>query len=161
VTKPVLQALLLADHIYQDRDTGKMVIAGTFTGVAVSQRNKEQESAEVDKENQASELPPQLGNTPLIGQIGSPYAYICLTDMREEANLELRFVDLTDSTALFRVDLNVQCKNPLQAVELKIPLPKLPMPHFGAYSFELLCEDELLGSWRVTMTSVEDLAEER
>ena len=27
---PIVQAILLADHVYQDRETGKYVIAGTF-----------------------------------------------------------------------------------------------------------------------------------
>lgn len=31
--KPVLQALILADHVYQDRETGKRIIAGTFNQI--------------------------------------------------------------------------------------------------------------------------------
>ncbi len=39
--KPVLQALVLADHIYQDKFTGKMVIAGTFNRVVFVRRKAE------------------------------------------------------------------------------------------------------------------------
>ena len=157
MTKPVLQALVLADQLYQDKDTGKMVIAGTFTRYIVSPQERETEVAEVGKENEESERIPQIGNMPIIGKSSSPFVYICLTDVRGEANLELRYVDLTDNTALMKADLNVRCKDPLQAVELKVPLPQLPCPHFGAYALELLYDDELLGSWRVTVTSVGDL----
>ena len=31
--KPVLQAMVLADHVYQDRQTGKYIIAGTFSQI--------------------------------------------------------------------------------------------------------------------------------
>lgn len=34
--KPVLQALILADHVYQDRETGKRIIAGTFNQIFFS-----------------------------------------------------------------------------------------------------------------------------
>ena len=159
MTKPVLQALVLADQLYQDKDTGKMVIAGTFTKYIVSQQKRETDGTEVEKEDEKREQLPQIGNMPIIGKSGSPFAYVCLTEIREEANLELRYVDLSDNTVLIKVDLNVRCKDPLQAVELKIPLPQLPCRHFGAYALELLCEDELLGSWRVTVTSAEDLPE--
>lgn len=157
MTKPVLQALILADQLYQDKDTGKMVIAGTFTKYIVSEQKRETEVVEVEKQNEESEPLPQIGNMLIIGKSGSPFAYICLTDVREEANLELRYVDLTDNTALMKADLNVRCNDPLQAVELKIPLPQLPCPHVGAYALELLYDDELLGSWRLTVTSVGDL----
>jgi hypothetical protein len=33
MTKPILQALVLAEHIYQDAGTGKKIIAGTFNRV--------------------------------------------------------------------------------------------------------------------------------
>ena len=40
--KPVLQALVLADHVYQDKTTGKMVIAGTFNRLHVFRRDGSQ-----------------------------------------------------------------------------------------------------------------------
>ncbi len=40
MTKPVLQALVLADHIYQDKITGKKIIAGTFNRVCFSRMKR-------------------------------------------------------------------------------------------------------------------------
>src|SRR5262245_20539702 len=36
--KPVLQAMVLADHVYQDNTTGKFIIAGTFTRLWCSRK---------------------------------------------------------------------------------------------------------------------------
>ena len=36
--KPVLQAMVLADHVYQDSTTGKFIIAGTFTRLWCSRK---------------------------------------------------------------------------------------------------------------------------
>jgi hypothetical protein len=40
VPKPLLQAMLLADHVYQDKDTGKKIIAGTFNSLSISKTKK-------------------------------------------------------------------------------------------------------------------------
>ena len=60
--KPVLQALVLADHVYVDAETGKKIIAGTFN------------------ELHAAEFPTQFAHV--------TFAYLCLTDLRGEAELE-------------------------------------------------------------------------
>ena len=44
--KPVLQALLLADHVYQDKDTGKKIIAGTFNSLSISKTKAPPKDAE-------------------------------------------------------------------------------------------------------------------
>lgn len=36
--KPVLQAMVLADNVYQDRTTGKFIIAGTFSRLGITRR---------------------------------------------------------------------------------------------------------------------------
>jgi hypothetical protein len=38
--KPVLQALVLADHVYQDKITGKKIIAGTFNRVCFTRMKR-------------------------------------------------------------------------------------------------------------------------
>ena len=38
--KPLLQALILADHVYQDAQTGKKVIAGTFNQLFFFRQDK-------------------------------------------------------------------------------------------------------------------------
>lgn len=170
MTKPVLQALVLADKIYQDKATNKMVIAGTFTSLIRFKRpttEPEQNEDASDESANNADTPSTLAaeNEPnqtlarlpthLLGQAGSPSVYVCLTDIRGSTALELRYVDLSTDAVLLKCKLNVNCTDPLRSVELNIPLPELPHPHFGVYSLELLHADELLGSWRVTFLEVE------
>ena len=80
---------------------------------------------------------------------GSPSVYINLTNIHGQAHFELRYADLKDESVLFKAEFMVDCKNPLQPVELGLPLPMLPRPHDGVYALELIWDGELLGSQRV------------
>ena len=65
--------------------------------------------------------------------------------------MHLRYVDLQTDKVLIDADLQVHCDDPLQTRELVVPLPPLPKPAPGVYALELLCEEEPLGSLRVTV----------
>lgn len=140
--KPVLQALLIADHVYEDK-TGKKIIAGTFnqlrfkTGGMVPQ--------EIEKDGETHHVL-QGGQ-----QSGSPYAYISLTECRGEANYALRYVYLDEDQALFECKFQVTSSDPLQTIEVVLPMPSLPILKAGTYALELLCGDEPLGSHRITV----------
>ena len=124
VAKPVLQALVLADNVYQDGRTGKMVIAGTFSKLW------------------ATQFPAKLGRT--------TQAYICLTELQGSVTLSLRYLDLqTNELLLKSPDIVVNSENPLATVQLVTEVPPFPMPHEGFYVFELLAGDEPLGSLRI------------
>lgn len=86
---------------------------------------------------------------------GSPTAYLNLTDVHGEVGLVLRYADLTDNSILLEVEIRVNCEDPLQSIELAIPLPELPIPHPGVYAIELLYGNEWLGSHRVRVISLE------
>jgi hypothetical protein len=155
--KPVLQALLLADHIYEDRTTGKRIVAGIFNRLH-GRRNKPEPPASGE-----SVAPAAGGNAPgtdeprlkkpLGGpEVGSPYVYISITEIYQSLLLQLKYVDLSDNTALITLDININVDkpNPLQTMELTVPLPsKLPAPHAGTYALELWHDGEVLGSLRV------------
>lgn len=171
VTKPVLQALVLADHVYQDRFTGKWIISGTFTTMTRG-RIQGPVTIRTQLDPHAPGAPPliegdvtqmQAVHQGTIGQAGSPFVYLCLTDIHDLAKLDLQFVSLVDHKLLMRCEMTVRCPDPLRTVEMGIPLPiALPMEHDGVYSMELYCEEELLGSWRVTrVTRDEEKSEER
>jgi hypothetical protein len=135
--KPVLQAMVLADQVYQDRTTGKMIIAGTFTKL-------------IRRRPQAS--PPTGGPVLPPGyQSGSPHAYLRLTEIHGSAQLELRFVELSSDKTLFSAQLDVRSQDPLQSVELNVPLPSLPLSQPGIYSLEVHSSGELLGAWNITL----------
>jgi hypothetical protein len=148
--KPILQALVLADHIYQDRVTGKMVICGTFNAVKFSRTPPVVDVQCADGTRQKC----------LLGGMhsGSPYAYVNLTDVSEGTKLALQFVNLTKNEVLFGTEVAIGKVNRLAAVEMMFPLPPLPIGGVGTYAVEVVCEGEILGSWRIVAT---DLGEEK
>lgn len=124
---PVLQALLLADNVYIDSATGKKVIAGTFNHLA------------------ADEFPSVFDR--------KKCAFLSLTELRGEASVTLRFVDLSTGGILVEVtNLRLEHHDPLHTVEMVVEIPPLPLPHEGAYAFEAHCEGELLGSLRLMVS---------
>jgi hypothetical protein len=139
--KPVLQALVVADRVYEDRN-GKKIIVGTFNSWGFSKRPP---ISCIENDNGTS--------TPIIVggmQAGSPFAYLSLTDICVGTKLTLRFVNLTKNQVLFGTDVTIaQPVDRLQMVELVFPLPVLPITEAGTYALEILCEDEILGSWRI------------
>ncbi len=168
--KPVLQALVLADHIYQDKFTGKMVIAGTFNRVVFVRRKAEHgapPSAEPlpppdgPQRLQPSDEPPPPPDLPRrlqpheVSRAGSPFAYVSLTEVHGTIPLELRYVDLDDNVVVLRTEFSVRSDSPLNTVEVMVQLPPLPTLHPGVFALELLCGNEPLGSHRVTAIGVD------
>ncbi|OYW13260.1 MAG: hypothetical protein B7Z55_17140, partial [Planctomycetales bacterium 12-60-4] len=73
MSTPVLQALLLADHIYQDRATGKHVICGVFSELRfIPPSAKGQQPAEP-----GAPIPVHK-----IIRAGSPFLYMSFTEVR-------------------------------------------------------------------------------
>ena len=168
MTAPVLQALLVADQIYQDQSTGKFVICGIFGTIFFvphdSEASNEKSPSEAEVGNGGGGVGADGGGTKVpAGQApaqqpmplnrliraGSPYAYVSLTEIRGQRSFALRYVDLNENTVIFTFEFKVECRNPLETVQLSLPLPPLPVPHEGVFVLELLCEGELLGSHRI------------
>ncbi|MEW6072920.1 MAG: hypothetical protein AB1726_10070 [Planctomycetota bacterium] len=127
--QPRLQALILADHVYADAQTGKKVIAGTFNRLL------------------AGSFPTQFSR--------STFAYISITDVRGKVSLELRYVDNQNLAVLLRAaPLEVEGNDPLATMEFVMAIPPFPMPHPGSYSFELHANGEKLGSVRVQVAGL-------
>lgn len=124
--EPTLQALVLADHIYTDRGTGKRTICGPFNAIA------------------AADFGPK-SVLPFM-----PWAYIVLTGLKGEYDLLLRYVDLKDNRLLMRSPVfRVKSENPLQNFDLAIQIPHLPLLHPGVYALELCWNEQLIGSIRI------------
>jgi hypothetical protein len=140
VTTPVLQALLLADHVYQDRGTGKHVVAGIFSGMGFIPKGAKPKQPPGD----GSSVPARS-----LIRAGSPFAYLSLTEVHGTRTIELRYVDLSTNDVLLSTTFQVKCNDPLETVEVALPLPSLPAPHAGVFALELLCEGTWLGSHRV------------
>jgi hypothetical protein len=137
--KPLLQALLLAERVYEDK-SGKKIIAGTFNKLIFRKGAAGPREVEIDGV--------KMMVVPAGIRAGSPFAYISLTDVRNSARCTLRYVDLTHDKPLFQLPFDVACDDPLQTIELIIPMPELPL-HVGPHAVELLCDDEPLGAFRV------------
>ena len=142
--KPVLQALLVADHIYQDKKTGKSIVAGIFHQLLF--KKAEDVQAALKQEGTQIAIPGGLA-------AGSPYAYVSLTDIRGEQEFTLRYVYLNEDRSLFNTKFRVKSKNPLDTVECIFALPALPTEKAGVYALELIWNDTdagtPIGSFRI------------
>jgi hypothetical protein len=133
VAKPVLQALILADAVYQDARSGKMIIAGTFNQLF------------------ARAFPARFGRTTC--------AYIKLTEVQGRVELVLRYRSLKTNEVLMESrPLAVASQNPLAVVEVAVEMPPFPMPEAGCYAFELHAGDEMLGALRIEVQKAKDLS---
>jgi len=136
--RPILQSLVLADHIYIDAKTGKKIIAGTFNHLA------------------APGFPSEFGRT--------TYAFISMTEVHGNTPITLKYTDLSNSETLLEIrDLPMEAPNdPLATVEMVVELPRFPMPHEGIFAFEVYAHEEQIGSLRiqVSQSSEETLPEE-
>ena len=141
---PVLQAILVADQAYQDTNTGKFIICGIFSkvflipGVPSTADEKVQQSVAATYQ-----------------RAGSPFAYLSLTEVHGTRPLELRFVDLADNSLVIKIDFQLTSANPLDNLEIAIPLPELQMVHDGAFALELYSNDSWLESHRILATFTE------
>ncbi len=166
MSAPVLQAMLLADQVYQDRGTGKYVICGIFSAIHFSPRDdaagKDRSAGSgsggrAAENDSAAETGTGSESSPVpiarLVRAGSPFAYVSLTELQGTRKFELRYVDLAENNVLFGTAFEVSCRDPLETIQITVPLPPLPIPHEGVFVLELLCEGELLGSHRVLAKS--------
>ena len=168
MASPVLQAMLLADQVYQDRATGKYVICGIFSAIhfvpkepptgkdrsagagAVGGGNEDGETDETSEPSAPAPAPVPIAR---LVRAGSPFAYVSLTELQGTRKFELRYVDLEENNVLFGTTFEVSCRDPLETIQITVPLPPLPIPHEGVFVLELLCDGEMLGSHRVLAKS--------
>ncbi len=136
--KPVLQAILLADHVYVDKGTGKHVVAGVFDRLSFVPK-KRMEEAELAKENVV------LGGM----QAGSPWAFLSITDVRGEQEFALRYVFLDDDQVIFQTKFTIKSEDPLKTYRVVAPLPPLPSRRAGTFALEVVWNDEPIGTYRV------------
>lgn len=97
MTVPILQALLVADHIYQDVSTGKMVICGVFHRLNVRKHSISKNDIQENDDGSKQIFIP-IKN---IKSAGSPYCYLNLTEVMGTKHLELRFVDLITNEVVY------------------------------------------------------------
>ena len=153
--KPILQALLVADHVYEDKNTSKKVVAGIFHHLWY---RKAEDAIQDNKEDGTRKIQVSPGGL----KAGSPFCYISMTELRNKPSFSLRYVKLSDEKVFFHTDFTVDCNNPLEIVEIVLPLPTLPADSPGTYALELLWnKDEPLGSHRIIAEEMQEPGEEK
>lgn len=136
---PVLQALLLADHIYTDQ-SGKRIICGTFSKIFCRR-------------------------FPTLTTF-TCYAFVLLVDVVGDVELQLRLVSLDDNEILLESGkAKIKSDSPLTPLDIVFQIPPLPLPREGIYSFECWTDDMMIGSVRLQAVQLsangEDHADDR
>lgn len=154
--KPILQAILVADHVYTDEVTKKKIVVGIFDRIFFLPEapQKTEKAPEVVGEPGSQEVTIEIAAAG--HRMGSPFCYINLADVHGEQEFELRYVDLSTDTAMFKTKFAVRSPNPLVTVELALPLPPLPHKKAGTFALELLWNNEPLGSHRIRVEKMKE-----
>lgn len=119
-----VQALLLADHIYRDHNTGKFVIAGTFHQLNVAT------------------FPATFGRS--VG------VFVSLSNVVGKKEITLHFVDAaTHEVLLDTRAMEIFGNDPHLPIEFAVEIPPLPLPHAGMYWFQLKTNGIMVGSIQV------------
>ena len=140
---PRVQAILIADKVYEDKSTGKKVVAGIFDKIGFVNPEQIQERLAAQGVEGAERK--------ILGGMssGSPTCYMRLIDVRGEQSFVLRYVYVNEDQVLFRTEFRITSNDPLQAVDVVLPLPVLPTDKAGTFALELVWNDEVLGSHRI------------
>jgi hypothetical protein len=149
--KPILQALVLAERVYTDTPSGKKIIAGTFNRLLIGRVPLKQVNL------------PEGGKgvvVPCGTDLGSPWAYISLTDVVDGTEINLQFMNVGKNALLFQIGIKIASNDRLATVEIVAPLP--PISTFcteaGTYSLDVVWGTDLLGSHRLVVTEVGEQA---
>lgn len=121
--KPLLQAFLLADHVYADRATGKKIVAGIFQ---------------------------QVMSTGNHADLAPSWVYACLTGVPPKFTVQLRLVDLSthEAVAESAVIDATHGLGRLAPHEIVLPIPRLQFGRSGVFDFELIIDGETLKGCR-------------
>lgn len=122
--KPLLQALWLVDDADRDPETGKVDVRGMFDLIEVKDPSRE--------------------------FTATAYLFCALRGLHGPVKLNLRYTDLEDESILIDRPLAITHDDPLITLDLKLLLRRIPVPHEGVYVWELIWENEVLGSSRLT-----------
>lgn len=128
--KPVLQAFILADDVYQGVNHRKFSIVGTFNMIS-------------------SSVFPSMFHKPTK-------AYINIAELLNDSEITLRYVDLEDLSVLFespKFPVKKAMNN--RNIEVIIDIPPFPIPHPGVYNLELWIDDTLLSIAKVVVEKIE------
>lgn len=145
--RPVLQALVLADRVYEDK-SGKKIIAGTFNRILLDRKGKIPEAHPTDSTKKVFKS--------AVVDSGSPFVYLSLTDVLPEIDVILQFVNVSANKIVSETSVKIKCDDRLATVEIVLPLLPLALlvQEPGTYSLDLVWNGEIVGSHRVVAEDV-------
>ncbi len=132
--KPQARAILLADQIYRDAETGKCVIAGTFNRI------------------EADRFPATHPSAAL---------YLNLTDFSGRIQLRVRLTRDETGDCLGERSFPVESADRLGSCEVTVRLTNLVFPQAGRYSFEVYAADDYLGHLPIEVTEGKERKKKR
>src|SRR5687767_10672869 len=115
--KPSLQAMWLADDVSVDEATGKVTVSGIFNQIEIK--------------------------APETAFTSQAYLFFALSDVRTAADLRLCYVDLRTLEVLRERPIRVECADPLGVTDVLVEVNSMPVPHPGAYAWELYFGSEM------------------
>lgn len=127
--KPIVLAMVLADHYYRDSNTGKSIVAGTFNSI------------------NCSDFPTKHGNCAI---------YISLTDIAVAGTLQLIFKKADGEFSMNLPEWQVDVPNERHSVvEIGGNIAGLPLPEAGIYEFLVIWNGSEIASRRLIANKVE------
>lgn len=88
--------------------------------------------------------------------MGSPAVFISITDVVDGTELVLQFVNQSKNMVLLKAGIKLEAKDRLATVEIVAPLPPMSalVREPGVYTFDVLCDSEILGSHRLIVKEI-------
>lgn len=124
---PIVKSFIIADAVLQDRLTGKWSIIGVFDRVM------------------APSFPVVHPTVAL---------YLRLSDAQGKYKMRVEFRDSTDRRVGLFEGIEMDVKDPAQAIEVGLPTHMLPLEKPGKYQFQLYINDEYAASAELTVVQI-------
>ena len=115
--RPVPLSLLVAERIYQDRETGKWIVAGIFSNINAPGLPVTQDTLEI---------------------------FFQITNISQPVDLHLKLEHADSETVLLDVGGKVQSHSPLEVIHQRIVLRRVPFNRSGKYWVQLISGGEIL-----------------
>lgn len=142
---PRIQAMILAEKVYQDVLTKQYVIAGTFNSMKLRKAQPPKESATGQRTVSVND----------VRRAGNPWLFLSITELQAEVQFTIRIVYLVDNSVLCEANFRLSSEDRLATKELAVPLPSFSFRGAGHYAVEVFAADEMIGTYRVIATQDE------
>jgi hypothetical protein len=114
--KPLPLALLVADNVYHDRETGKWIVAGIFSNIGFASLPRTYDSMEI---------------------------FFQVTNISQAVDLRLR-IEHADGDTLLEVGGPIHTKSPLEVIARRVVVRQLPFKKSGKHWVMLKSGEEIL-----------------